>query len=122
MEKKKTEKKKSKTIEDILGKSFTKANIKENLEFIPTGLEELDRIIFICGGLPRGRAIEIAGKNNTGKSTFMQWCGGQVQKQGGKVAWFDAERCFLNKYAEIALAISASMNNTENPINTTPFV
>lgn len=86
-------------IEIAFGESYKTAVQSEELEFIPTDIEGLNETIFTCGGVPRGRVMEIAGPNNTGKSTFMQWVAGQVQKRGGKVAWFDAERTFLKSYA-----------------------
>jgi len=87
-------------LKNIFGSSYRTGDQVEELEYIPTDIEEINRIIFSCGGIPRGKVIEVAGRTHTGKSTFCQWLCGQVQKRGGKAAWFDAEGSFSKSYAE----------------------
>ncbi len=89
-----------------LNKSYgegTVASIKDRggakIEAIPTNCMTLDWI-FGCGGLPRGRIIELYGKESSGKSTMAMFLVGQVQKQGGKAVWIDAEFSFSDKYAK----------------------
>ncbi|MBR3628068.1 MAG: DNA recombination/repair protein RecA, partial [Elusimicrobia bacterium] len=62
----------------------------ENVEAIPTGALPLDIAIGI-GGIPRGRIIEIYGPESSGKSTLAMCIAAQAQKQGGIVAYIDAE-------------------------------
>jgi len=75
---------------------------KENridIEATPTGCFSLD-YIFNCGGIPRGRIIEIFGENSSGKSTLALFIAAQMQRVGGKVLWVDAECSFSSKYAK----------------------
>jgi len=69
------------------------------VEVIPTNCYSLDRV-FGCGGFPRGRIIDIAGNESSGKSTLAMYIVSQVQKNGGKAAWVDAEMCFTTEYAQ----------------------
>lgn len=68
------------------------------IEAISTGSLALD-YVFACGGLPRGRIIEMFGPESGGKSTLALFIAAEVQRQGGKVAWVDAEMCFDSDYA-----------------------
>jgi len=68
------------------------------IESIPTGSISLDKV-FGCGGLPRGRIVEVFGQESSGKSTLALFIAAQVQKSGGKVTWIDAEFAFSEKYA-----------------------
>jgi len=68
-------------------------------ESIPTGSFGLDRI-FGCGGLPRGRMIEIFGLESSGKSTMSLFIVAQAQKQGLRAVWVDAEHAFDKNYAK----------------------
>ncbi len=69
------------------------------IDSISTGCYSLDKI-FGCGGMPRGRIIDIWGQPSSGKSTLAMYLVGQIQKNGGKAAWIDAEMCFSNEYAK----------------------
>jgi len=81
--------------------SFLKsANELQKVEVIPTSIASVNDIVFACGGIPRGRVIEIFAMESQGKSTFAQWLVGEVQKQGLKAAWADAERTFDKDYAK----------------------
>lgn len=70
-----------------------------NVEAIPTSCYSLDWA-FGCGGLPRGRIIELFGKESSGKSTLSMFLVAQVQKQGGMAALIDAEFAFDSEYAK----------------------
>lgn len=70
-----------------------------NVEAIPTGCLSLDHV-FGCGGLPRGRVVEIFGQESGGKTTLALFVAAQVQKAGGVVAFVDAEHSFTKAYAE----------------------
>lgn len=65
---------------------------------IPTGLWALDNV-FGCGGLPRGRIIEVFGQESSGKSSLALFIVSQVQKAGGRAVWIDAEYAFSTDYA-----------------------
>jgi len=69
------------------------------LEIISTNSYALDHVLG-CNGLPRGRIIELYGAESSGKSTLAMFLAAQVQKNGGKVFWLDAECSFSRKYAE----------------------
>ena len=67
------------------------------VEWISTGCISLDEII--GQGLPRCRIMEIAGVESGGKSTLALFLISQIQKQGGKAAFIDAEFAFDGKYS-----------------------
>lgn len=69
-------------------------------QVIPTGLISLDKALGI-GGLPRGRIIEIAGPESSGKSTFCLHIIAQAQKLGGVCLYIDAEHALDRKYSEV---------------------
>ncbi len=74
---------------------------KEDLkiESISTGSLKLDKV-FGCGGMPKGRMIELFGEMSSGKTTLATYLVSQVQKQGGQAVWIDAEFSFSRDYAE----------------------
>jgi len=72
---------------------------KIKVEAIPTGSYSLDRV-FGCGGIPRGRIVEMHGNEGSGKSTLALFIASQVQKKGGNVCWIDAEHAFDADYAK----------------------
>jgi len=76
------------------------------VEAIPTGCFSLDAALG-CGGLPRGRLIEVFGKESSGKSTLATFLMAQIQKAGGKAALIDAEMAFDGQYAA-ALGVDVS--------------
>ena len=61
-----------------------------NVEAIPTGSLALDAALGI-GGVPKGRIIEIYGPESSGKTTLALHILAECQKQGGEVAFVDAE-------------------------------
>jgi len=70
-----------------------------NVPTISTGSIALDYALGI-GGIPRGRAIEIFGKESSGKTTLALHIAAEAQKKGGTVAFIDAEHALDPKYAE----------------------
>lgn len=65
---------------------------------ISTGSLALDNALGI-GGLPRGRVIEIYGPESSGKTTLALHAVAEAQKQGGVVAFIDAEHALDTSYA-----------------------
>ena len=65
---------------------------------ISTGSLALDKALGI-GGLPRGRVIEIFGPESSGKTTLALHAVSEAQKQGGIVAFIDAEHALDISYA-----------------------
>jgi len=70
-----------------------------DLEVVPTGSLTLD-IALGCGGLPRGRIVEIYGPESSGKTTLTLEVIAQAQKLGGVAAFIDAEHALDPSYAE----------------------
>ena len=70
-----------------------------DLEVIPTGSLALD-IALGCGGLPRGRIVEVYGPESSGKTTLTLEVIAQAQKLGGVAAFIDAEHALDPTYAE----------------------
>lgn len=71
---------------------------KFDIDVLPTGCLSLD-YVFGCGGLPRGRVIEIHGLPSSSKTSTAYYLAGRVQKAGGVVVWVDAEICHNAAYA-----------------------
>ncbi|MBE7003520.1 MAG: DNA recombination/repair protein RecA, partial [Ruminococcaceae bacterium] len=69
-----------------------------NVEAISTGSLALDLALGV-GGLPRGRVVEIYGPESSGKTTLALHVLAQAQKQGGEVAFIDAEHALDVTYA-----------------------
>lgn len=70
-----------------------------DIDVIPTGSLALDVALGI-GGLPKGRIIEIYGPESSGKTTLSLQVAAEAQKQGGTVAFVDAEHALDPGYAE----------------------
>jgi recombination protein RecA len=68
------------------------------VKVIPTGSLALD-IALGCGGLPRGRVIEIYGPESSGKTTLTLHVIAEAQKRGGICAFIDAEHALDVNYA-----------------------
>tara|TARA_R110000851_G_scaffold92770_2_gene202393 strand:- start:6949 stop:7908 length:960 start_codon:yes stop_codon:yes gene_type:complete len=83
---------------DVLGGSGNLASESRKLDVIPTGIDGLNNLVLGCGGLPRGRIIEMYAKPSVGKSTLAYWMMGEVQKTGGVAALFDSEGAYLPAY------------------------
>ncbi len=69
-----------------------------DIEVVSTGSLSLD-IALGCGGLPRGRVIEIYGPESSGKTTLTLETIAQMQKLGGAAAFIDAEHALDPVYA-----------------------
>lgn len=70
-----------------------------NIDVIPTGSISLDLALGI-GGVPRGRVIEIYGKESTGKTTLALHILAEAQKKKGVGAFIDAEHALDPEYAK----------------------
>ncbi len=68
------------------------------VKVIPTGSLALD-IALGCGGLPRGRVVEIYGPESSGKTTLTLHVIAEAQKRGGICAFIDAEHALDVSYA-----------------------
>ncbi|MDF9867131.1 recombination protein RecA [Bacilli bacterium PM5-3] len=66
---------------------------------IPSGSLTLDLALGI-GGYPQGRIVEIYGPESSGKTTFSLHAIAEVQKQGKKAAFIDAEHAIDPVYAK----------------------
>ena len=90
---------------DKLEKSFGKGIVMKlsdesihNVDTISTGSLGLD-IALGCGGLPRGRVVEIYGPESSGKTTLAMHAVAEAQRKGGMAAFVDAEHAFDKHYA-----------------------
>ena len=77
---------------------FGDGNAAAGVEAISTGSLALDLALGV-GGLPRGRIIEIYGPESSGKTTLALHALAQAQRQGGEVAFIDAEHALDVTYA-----------------------
>ncbi len=68
------------------------------VDVIPTGSIALD-VALGCGGLPRGRIIEIYGPESSGKTTLTLHAIAEAQRTGGVCAFIDAEHALDAEYA-----------------------
>lgn len=66
---------------------------------ISTGLEKVDAMLG-CGGLPRGRIVELFGPPGSGKSTIGLLWGAAAQRQKASVVFVDVERTLTTAWAE----------------------
>lgn len=72
---------------------------KMNIEVISTGVLALDLAVGV-GGFPRGRIIEIYGPESSGKTTVALHAAAEAQRNGGVVAFIDAEHALDPVYAQ----------------------
>ena len=72
---------------------------KVKVEVSSSGSLSLD-IALGVGGYPKGRIIEIYGPESSGKTTFALHAIAEVQKNGGRAAFIDAEHSLDPVYAE----------------------
>ncbi len=68
------------------------------VDVIPTGSVALD-VALGCGGLPRGRIVEIYGPESSGKTTLTLHAIAEAQRAGGVCAFIDAEHALDTQYA-----------------------
>ena len=71
---------------------------KMDVELLPSGSLSLD--LALGGGWPKGRIIEIYGPESSGKTTLALHAIAEVQKQGGRAAFIDAEHAIDPAYAK----------------------
>ena len=98
-----------KTLEQVLAdieKQFGKGSIMRlgdnkhmELDVTSSGSLTLD-IAMGVGGYPKGRIIEIYGPESSGKTTFALHAIAEVQKNGGRAAFIDAEHALDPVYAK----------------------
>ena len=104
----KTDDKKTKSIAEAvraIHKQFGSGSIMrldggevQPVEVIPTGSVALD-VALGCGGLPRGRIVEIYGPESSGKTTLTLHAIAEAQRAGGVCAFIDAEHALDTEYA-----------------------
>src|SRR5690348_5295545 len=70
----------------------------KDVQVVPTGSLALD-IALGCGGLPRGRIVEIYGPESSGKTTLTLHSIAEAQRRGGVCAFIDAEHALDTEYA-----------------------
>ena len=100
---------KDKALEQVMAdieKQFGKGAIMKlgsdshlNIETTSSGSLSLD-IALGVGGYPKGRIIEIYGPESSGKTTFALSAIAEVQRQGGRAAFIDAEHALDPVYAK----------------------
>lgn len=91
-----------KSIEKAYGKGSVMRlgdRVAVDIDVIPTGSMTLDAALGI-GGYPKGRIIEIYGPESSGKTTLTLHAIAEVQKQGGRAAFIDAEHAIDPVYAK----------------------
>src|SRR5690606_22339435 len=81
--------------------------VDHSISVIPTGSIALDIALGI-GGYPRGRIIEVYGPESSGKTTLTLHAMASAQKQGGTVAFIDAEHALDPNYAK---ALGVDLDN-----------
>ncbi len=100
---------KDKVLEQVLAdieKQFGKGSIMKlgsdahmNVEATSSGSITLDVALGV-GGYPKGRIVEIYGPESSGKTTFALHAIAEVQKNGGRAAFIDAEHALDPVYAK----------------------
>ena len=100
---------KDKTLEQVLSdieKQFGKGAVMRlgdnrhmDIDTCSSGSLSLDIALGI-GGYPKGRIIEIFGPESSGKTTFALHAIAEIQKQGGRAAFIDAEHSLDPSYAK----------------------
>ena len=70
-----------------------------SIDSVSTGCLDLDIALGI-GGVPRGRIVEIYGPESSGKTTVALHIAAEAQKNGGAVAFIDAEHALDPGYAK----------------------
>jgi recombination protein RecA len=99
---------KDKVLEQVLAdieKQFGKGSIMKlgenphrEIDVCPSGSLTLD-IALGVGGYPKGRIVEIYGPESSGKTTIALHAIAEIQKQGGRAAFIDAEHALDPIYA-----------------------
>jgi recombination protein RecA len=71
----------------------------DSVPVIPTGSFQLDHALG-CGGLARGRIVEIYGPESSGKTTLTLHAIAEAQRLGGNCAFIDVEHALDSMYAQ----------------------
>jgi len=71
----------------------------ENIEFIPTGVFEVDSILGANMGIPTGTLIEFCGESQSGKTWLGYKLIAEAQKMGKKCAFFNIENSYYPQRA-----------------------
>ncbi len=79
--------------------AFTGKDINQEIEAVPTGMMPLDQAIG-CGGLPKGRIIEIHGLPSSGKTSLCLGITASYQRHGLTCAFVDAEYALNIEHAK----------------------
>ncbi|MBI2840267.1 MAG: recombinase RecA [Acidobacteria bacterium] len=69
------------------------------IDVISTGVFSIDQAIG-CGGIPRGRIVEVFGQESSGKTTFALQVIARAQQEKGVCAFIDAEHALSPDYAK----------------------
>ena len=82
-------------------KTFQRQGDKVNrvLPSLPTNLPTIDNYIIGCGGVPRGRIIEVYGPESAGKTAICLHTIGESQRTGNVAALVDAEHALSPTFA-----------------------
>ena len=101
--------KEDKALDQVLAdieKQFGKGSIMKlgsdahlNIEATSSGSIALDVALGV-GGYPKGRIVEIYGPESSGKTTFALHAIAEIQKDGGRAAFIDAEHALDPVYAK----------------------
>lgn len=88
---------------------------------VSSGSFSLDEALGV-GGLPKGRVIEIFGPESSGKTTLALHAVAEVQREGGRAAFVDAEHALDPEYAarigvKIKELIISQPDNGEEALN-----
>jgi recombination protein RecA len=73
--------------------------VGQQIPIISTNLPTLDWGVFGCGGVPKGRIIEVYGPESSGKTALCSHIIGQCQQTGGVAAFVDAEHALSPSFA-----------------------
>lgn len=92
------------------------------IDSIPTGCFSFDYVLG-CGGLPRGRIMELYGEPSSGKTATTLFLISQIQKSGGTCAFIDAEYAFNHEFAtsigvDVKKLLIAQPNTLEEAMDT----
>jgi len=72
----------------------------ENIPVIPFGIKEIDDASY-CGGVPRGKMVELFGLESSGKSLLSLYLISSAQRQGLECALLDIEQSFEPAWAKL---------------------
>ena len=79
----------------------------DNVEFVSSGIPELDEILGDGHGIPRGTFVEMGGESGSGKTTAATMHAAEYQKLGHRVAFMNIENSFYPPRAkELGLDLS----------------